>query len=348
MAGTCGGSPNRMLDEYDPIWIKIERDGEDQSCSIPGAAHQPCPAATSDRGDVRSSNGGGAYGPLRDKVQRRLLTELSPTADTGDVEMVRRTLERIFAETLAEERIPLSRTERGQIFEQIVADVLGYGPIEPYLRDESVTEILVNGPDQVYIERNGILERADIRFRDSTEVMRIIDRIVAPLGRRVDESSPMVDARLPDGSRVNIIIPPLSLVGPCISIRKFAKAAYTAEDMIRLGTVTQDMVEFLAGLRAGPAQHRHLRGHLHRQDNLSERPVQLSAQPGADRDHRGCGRAAAQPEPRRAPGVPPAQRGGQGPGRRSGNWSSTPCACGRTASWSARCAAARRWTCCRP
>ncbi len=144
--------------------------------------------------------------------------------------MVRRTLERIFAETLAEEQIPLSRTERSQLFEQIVADVLGYGPIEPYLRDDSVTEVLVNGPDQVYIERNGILERADVRFRDSTEVMRIIDRIVAPLGRRVDESSPMVDARLPDGSRVNIIIPPLSLVGPCLSIRKFAKAAFTPED----------------------------------------------------------------------------------------------------------------------
>ena len=201
------------------------------------------PRTTSGRGDVSSSNG--AYGPLRDKVQRRLLTELSPTADTGDVEMVRRTLERIFAETLAEERIPLSRTERSQLFEQIVADVLGYGPIEPYLRDESVTEVLVNGPNMVYIERNGILERADVRFRDSTEVMRIIDRIVAPLGRRVDEASPMVDARLPDGSRVNIIIPPLSLVGPCLSIRKFAKAAYTPEDMIRLGTVTQEMVDFL-------------------------------------------------------------------------------------------------------
>jgi pilus assembly protein CpaF len=197
------------------------------------------------RGEGYGSNDGEAYKELREKVQRRLLTELSPTADSGNVELVRRTLERIFSETLVEEGIPLSRTERSQIFEQIVADVLGFGPIEPYLRDESVTEILVNGPKQVYVERNGILERAEVRFRDSTEVVRIIDRIVAPLGRRVDESSPMVDARLPDGSRVNIIIPPLSLVGPCISIRKFAKAVYTPEDMMRLGTLTQDMIDFL-------------------------------------------------------------------------------------------------------
>jgi pilus assembly protein CpaF len=114
-----------------------------------------------------------------------------------------------------------------------VADILGFGPLEPLLRDESVTEVLVNGPDQVYIERNGILQETDMRFRDNAELMRIIDRIVSPLGRRVDESSPMVDARLPDGSRVNVIIPPLSLDGPCISIRKFARAAYTGEDMVR-------------------------------------------------------------------------------------------------------------------
>lgn len=160
------------------------------------------PRTASRRREVSSSNDGGAYRALRDKVQRRLLTELSPTADSGNVELVRRTLDRIFAETLAEEKIPLSRSERTQIFEQIVADVLGYGPIEPYLRDESVTEILVNGPYQVHVERSGILEQAEVQFRDSTEVMRIIDRIVAPLGRRVDEASPMVDARLPDGSRV--------------------------------------------------------------------------------------------------------------------------------------------------
>jgi len=182
---------------------------------------------------------------IRDRVHRRLLSELSPTAQTDNIEEVRHALERIFAETVAEERVPLSRTERAELFEQIVADILGLGPLEPLLRDESITEILVNGPDLVFVERHGKLEETDLRFRDTQELMRIIDRIVSPLGRRVDESSPMVDARLPDGSRVNVIIPPLSLEGPCISIRKFAKAAYSMEDMIQLDTLNRQMVDFL-------------------------------------------------------------------------------------------------------
>ncbi len=158
---------------------------------------------------------------------------------------MRRALERIFNETLAEEGLPLSRSERADLLEQIVADVLGYGPIEPFLNDDTVTEVLVNGPDQVYIERDGILRETDVRFRSSAEVLRIIDRIVSPLGRRVDESSPMVDARLPDGSRVNVIIPPLSLVGPCISVRKFAKTVLTADDLVRTNTMSKDMADFL-------------------------------------------------------------------------------------------------------
>jgi pilus assembly protein CpaF len=170
---------------------------------------------------------------------------MSPTVTADNPAEVRRVVERIFNETLAAEGLPLSRAERSDLFERIVADILGFGPIEPLLRDESVTEILVNGPGQVYIERNGKLELTDLRFRGHEEVMRIIDRIVSPIGRRVDESSPMVDARLPDGSRVNIIIPPLSLVGPCISIRKFSRAAYTGEDLVRLGTLPSEWVYFL-------------------------------------------------------------------------------------------------------
>ena len=197
------------------------------------------------RGEGSGSDGAGPYAVIREHVQRRLLAELSPAVDTGNVVEVRRALEHIFTETLAEEQLPLSRTERSDLFEQIVADILGYGPIEPLLRDDSITEVLVNGPDQVWIERNGILEETEIRFQDASELVRIIDRIVAPLGRRVDESSPMVDARLPDGSRVNVIIPPLSLVGPCVSIRKFAKAIYSAEDFIRLESITREIVDFL-------------------------------------------------------------------------------------------------------
>jgi len=190
-------------------------------------------------------NDAASYAAIRGRIQNRLLAELSPTVDTQDLAVVRPALEHIFDETLAEEHLPLSRAERAELLQEIVADILGYGRIEPLLRDDSVTEILVNGPEQVYVERHGVLAETDIRFGDTDEVMRIIDRIVAPIGRRVDESSPMVDARLPDGSRVNIIIPPLALNGPCISIRKFAKAAYSADDMIRLGTFTQDMANFL-------------------------------------------------------------------------------------------------------
>jgi pilus assembly protein CpaF len=139
----------------------------------------------------------------------------------------------------------MSRAERADWLEQIIADILGYGPLEPLLRDESITEIMIKGPHQAYIERGGVLEEIDIDFRDTTDLMRIVDRIVAPLGRRVDESSPMVDARLPDGSRVNVIIPPLSLAGPCISIRKFSKTALTVADLVRLDTLTDDMVTLL-------------------------------------------------------------------------------------------------------
>ena len=185
------------------------------------------------------------YDRVRERVQRRLLAELSPVVDTNDATSVRRALEQIFVETLQDERLPMSRTDRNMLFEQIVADVLGYGPIEPFLRDDTVTEILVNGADQIYIERSGILEETDVQFRDNDEVMHVIDRIVTPLGRRIDESSPMVDARLPDGSRVNVIIPPLAIDGPSISIRKFARAFFTMEDLVRVDTLTPDMADFL-------------------------------------------------------------------------------------------------------
>jgi pilus assembly protein CpaF len=135
--------------------------------------------------------------------------------------------------------------ERADLFSQIVASVLGFGVLEPLLQDETITEVLVNGPDQVFVERKGKLERTDIRFRNVEELMRIIERIVAPLGRRVDESSPLVDARLPDGSRVNVIIPPLSLVGPCLSIRKFSRGVYSMERLVQLDTLSKDMGDFL-------------------------------------------------------------------------------------------------------
>ncbi|HHH81493.1 MAG TPA: CpaF family protein, partial [Chloroflexi bacterium] len=165
--------------------------------------------------------------------------------DVSQTAEVRQTIEELFENILAEEKIVLSRPERRRLFEQIVAEILGLGPLEPLLADETITEIMVNGAKQIYIERGGKLFREPATFESDDHLMRIIDRIVAPLGRRIDESSPYVDARLPDGSRVNAVIPPISLVGPTLTIRKFARDPITVEQLIEWGTITPEAVEFL-------------------------------------------------------------------------------------------------------
>ncbi len=182
---------------------------------------------------------------LKARIQNRIIAELDPRMDLSDEQRVRRTLEETFLSVLESEGIALSRIERHRLFEAIVAEILGYGPIEPLLKDDTVTEIMVNGPKQVWVERNGKLEKTSIQFDDDEHVMRIIDRIVSPLGRRIDESSPMVDARLPDGSRINAVIPPISLVGPCLTIRKFSRDPLTVDDLIRFGTMTPEIAQFL-------------------------------------------------------------------------------------------------------
>src|SRR3954452_5686520 len=139
----------------------------------------------------------------------------------------------------------LSRDDRDRITSELADDILGHGPLERLLADDSVTEIMVNGPSEIWIERQGRLYPTTVRFNDDSHLRRIINKIVAQVGRRVDESSPMVDARLPDGSRVNVIIPPLSLTGPVVTIRKFARNRLTMNDMIQLGTLTTESVEFL-------------------------------------------------------------------------------------------------------
>jgi pilus assembly protein CpaF len=179
------------------------------------------------------------------RVQNRLVNELDPKLDLSNQVEVRRQIEELFGRIADEEGLALTRAERVRMLEQITDEILGLGPMEPLLRDETITEVMVNGPQQVYIEREGRLELTNVTFQNDEHVMRIIQRIIAPIGRRVDESSPMVDARLADGSRVNAIIPPLSLVGPVITIRKFAATPFTVDDLIRFGTATPDMFEFL-------------------------------------------------------------------------------------------------------
>ncbi len=185
------------------------------------------------------------YYDLKSRVQNKLLAELDPSMDVSQTAEVRRTIEELFENILAEEKIVLSRPERRRLFEQIVAEILGLGPLEPLLADETITEVMVNGSKNIYIERGGKIFREPASFESDDHLMRIIDRIVAPLGRRIDESSPYVDARLPDGSRVNAVIPPISLVGPVLTIRKFAKIPITIDQLIEYGTITPEVVEFL-------------------------------------------------------------------------------------------------------
>jgi pilus assembly protein CpaF len=185
------------------------------------------------------------YHGLKSRVQNKLLAELDPSMDVSQTAEVRRTIEELFETILAEEKIVLSRPERRRLFEQIVAEILGLGPIEPLLADDTITEIMVNGGRNIYIERRGKITREPAAFESDDHLMRIIDRIVSPLGRRIDEASPYVDARLPDGSRVNAIIPPISLVGPVLTIRKFARNPITVEQLIEYGTITPEAVEFL-------------------------------------------------------------------------------------------------------
>ena len=186
-----------------------------------------------------------AYLDLKTRIQNKLITDLDPTMDVTQTAEVRRTIEEMYTNILTDEHIVLSRAERQLLFEQIVAEILGYGPLEPFLADATVTEIMVNGAKNIYVECEGKIERTNATFESDEHLMRIIERIVAPLGRRIDESSPYVDARLPDGSRVNAVIPPISLIGPVLTIRKFFKIPLTVERLIELGTITPQAIELL-------------------------------------------------------------------------------------------------------
>ncbi len=187
----------------------------------------------------------GTYYDLKTRVQNKLLAEIDPSVDISQTEEVRRSIQDLFEQILTEENIVLSRPERHRLFEQITAEILGFGPLEPLLQDDSLTEVMVNGAKNIYVERKGKLHRVPVTFESDEHVMRIIDRIVAPLGRRIDESSPYVDARLPDGSRVNAVVPPISLVGPTLTIRKFSKNPITMEQLVQFGSITPEALQFL-------------------------------------------------------------------------------------------------------
>jgi pilus assembly protein CpaF len=182
-----------------------------------------------------------AFAELKDRVHSTLIAELGPQLFDSDLEdnVLRDRVRSEIRTHLSQER-GISLADRDRLVEEITDDTLGHGPLERLLADETVTEIMVNGPHDVWIERAGRLHESNVRFSDDAHLRRIINKIVGQIGRRIDESSPMVDARLPDGSRVNAIIPPLSLSGPLLTIRKFSKRRLDLEDLVRLGTLTPE------------------------------------------------------------------------------------------------------------
>ncbi|MGZ4453068.1 MAG: CpaF family protein, partial [Nocardioides sp.] len=190
---------------------------------------------------------------LKGTVHNRLLQQLGPKL--YDAELTQSELEHMvrgaLQEAMQDDEILLTAAERTRIAQEISDDILGYGPIEPFLRDPDLTEVMVNGPDSIWIERGGRLHQVEGRFTDEAHLRRTIDKIVSRIGRRVDESSPMVDARLPDGSRVNAVIPPLAVDGSLLTIRKFSADPYTSDDLVAFGTYSQRTAEFLAACVKG-------------------------------------------------------------------------------------------------
>jgi pilus assembly protein CpaF len=193
-----------------------------------------------------SSRGREAYYELKTRIHRQLIERLDlAKLDVLPLDAVQQQIRRIVEDMLVGEDTPLSRSEREQLVLEVEHETFGLGPLEPLMQDPTVSDILVNGAKTVYVERRGRLERTHVIFRDDHHLLQVIERIVSAVGRRVDESSPMVDARLPDGSRVNAIIPPLSVDGPVLSIRRFAADPYRMADLIEFGTLTAALAEIL-------------------------------------------------------------------------------------------------------
>ncbi|GAA0497207.1 CpaF family protein [Salinibacillus aidingensis] len=186
---------------------------------------------------------------LVEHYKARLLrdTNLEALTSLSEGEM-RLKIEQLISQFMSEEKVIIPRQEKTMLINRILDESVGYGPLEPLIHDDSITEILINGYDEVYIERFGKLEKSQVTFRDDDHIRHVVDRIVAPIGRRIDESSPMVDARLPDGSRVNAVIPPVSLNGTLVSIRKFKKDPFKMEDLLRFDSLNYDMALFLEAI----------------------------------------------------------------------------------------------------
>jgi pilus assembly protein CpaF len=213
---------------------------------VPASPPTAKPPATAAKGAGRELD------EVRSRIHRRLLERLNlSNLDSLDREQVASEIRRVVHELLARETIPLNFEEREELVVQVLDEIFGLGPLEPLLKNPEVSDILINTSQTVYIEKHGKLELTDVRFKDDRHLLQVIDRIVSAVGRRIDESSPMVDARLPDGSRVNAVIPPLAIDGPHVSIRKFKRDALSGADLLRTESLTEAMLEVLEAIVKG-------------------------------------------------------------------------------------------------
>ena len=231
-----------------------------------------------------------------------------------DAESAREEIRDIVNEIIAIKNVVMSISEQEELLDDICNDVLGYGPLEPLLARDDIADIMVNGSGTTYIEVKGKIQKTGIRFRDNQQLLNICQRIVSQIGRRVDESSPICDARLPDGSRVNVIVPPLAIDGPALTIRKFKKDKLTLEQLVRFGTHHAGRRRHPQGHRPLPRQHPRVRRHRLRQDHAAQLPHPVHRRRRAHHHLRGRGRIATPAAAHRAAGNPPAQPRRRRPG----------------------------------
>ena len=297
---------------------------------------------------VVTPRAGDPYAELKSSIHHAVIAKLGPELFKRESaeDLTERVLHAV-AEQLALDRTPLTREERRRIQREITDDVLGYGPLEELLRDDSVSEVMVNRHDLIFVERAGRLERTDVSFVDNAHLLRIIDKIVSQVGRRIDEASPMVDARLPDGSRVNAIIPPLSLKGPTLTIRKFARDPYTMDDLINFNSLTPQAGQFLGACVKGKLNV------LISGGTGTGKTTMLNAMsafvPGDERIVTIEDAAELQLQQEHVITLESRRRTSRARARfASASSSATPCGCAPTGSSSARSAAPRHWTCSRP
>jgi pilus assembly protein CpaF len=225
----------------------------DNSRSLHGRLRRQEVAAKGGTSEIKPDVLNDPFAEIKNVAQREAVHELGQALVDGEVpeEELREHVQKAVDVALAEAGTPLSTADRTRLVREITSNILGYGPIEPFLADESITEVMVNSHHTIYVERKGQIEETDVQFASERHLLQVIDRIVAQTGRRIDEASPMVDARLPDGSRVNAIIPPLAITGPSLTIRKFSKDPLTIDDLVSYGTLSHQAAAFLEACVSG-------------------------------------------------------------------------------------------------